>query len=177
MPLPPLPPPLNPVTKPTASQIFSWCSFFPFSVWGWCWLTLSPWVSALPCLWDMSVWGGSESMFWKKKNPQNWNWATWCVSWLPAGFTRPLEHFSCSLQNADRAGKGSGMSPGPDLFLNLLTKSLLKLCQSLATAAQKSLQTTMKDLLFSQNTQTRTNHPKSPLAALSFWCSRTAAHP
>lgn len=31
---------------------------------------LSPWVSALPCLWDTCVWGGSESMFWKKTPPK-----------------------------------------------------------------------------------------------------------
>lgn len=103
----------------------------------------------------------------EEKPPKNWNWATWCVSWLPLGFTWPLEHYSCSLQNADRAGKGSVMGPGADLFLNLLTKCLLKPCQSSAPAAQKPLQTTMKDLLLSQNPQTRTNHLKPPLAALS----------
>lgn len=90
-----------------------------------------------------------------------------CVSWLPLGFTWPLEHYSCSLQNADRAGKGSVMGPGADLFLNLLTKCLLKPCQSSASVAQKPLQTTMKDLLFSQSPQTRTNHLKPPIAALS----------
>lgn len=68
------------------------------------------------------------------------------VSWLSVGFTWPLEQCSCPLQNADRAGQGSAMGPRADLLLNLLTKALLKVCQSSATA--------MKDLLLSQDPQT-----------------------
>lgn len=126
--------------------------FFPIFILG---LVLTnpqrrPWGSALPCLQDTSIWGGSESTFWKKNNQPNiWQHGAY-LGWLqipPAPWS-----WSCSPPERRRLlQRGKLMCCRAELLLNLSNKVLTEALRVLCHFIPEITQTMLKDLLFSQD--------------------------
>lgn len=130
-----------------------------------------PWVSALPCLWDTCIWGGSESMFWKKKPQTLGNMV--CILATYSYFTWPLERYLCSHPECwQLLERVQMMCRRADLFLNLSNKVFTEALRVLCHFIPEIIQVQDERLSVLPGSSQKCIIPS--LAALSsLWCFRT----